>query len=127
MPNVKMPKLILDDAATALALARLQGQPIFTGPNGEFVDLGVVAVLEDGDGHEWQPANKRTSTLILACEACRDLIDDAQRLIGDINTQKRSAKRMTVPLCTLMEKVAALSKVNEEPAFYEAQESWPKE
>jgi hypothetical protein len=120
-----MPKLILDEAANQLAAARLVDRPIYGGPDGSLLRPGVIDLLDDGGGR-WAPANAKASYLVLADDACREIVLDAERFVASPELRKRIAKRMTVSVCSLMDVVAKLRDENSRPEAQEFRTTWPR-
>ncbi len=118
-----MPKLIIDEAALRLTAAKLSGQPVFAGPDGEFLDPGVVEVLDEGS-ERWQPADERTKLVVLGAEACRDLVFHVER-ISDPTHRRRVLKGMSVQVCTLMDVVASLLTNLNDRRARDLRKSWP--
>lgn len=69
-----MPKLIIDESMLERIAASFTGLPITMGPDGEMLAPGIVDLLEaDHTIPRWTPNDDRTSMLVLAAEACRDV------------------------------------------------------
>ncbi len=120
-----MSRLIIDEAAQQLAAARLEGKPIFAGPGGGLLELGVVDLVDRGDPEAWQPADQRTKMLTLAIEACRDMVFHAERLLASPGTARRAIKAMAVPACNLVDVSIQLHSALNSREFHAVRTRWP--
>lgn len=105
-----MPKLIIDEATMQMLAERLEGQPIFMGPDGGLLKPGIIDLVDDDDDAEhdrWQPGDKRTSFLVLGAEACREIVFTSQRF-EEKASRSRIMKNLTVPVSSLMDVVLDL-------------------
>lgn len=103
-----MARLVLDEAAMALAVKQLSGQPIFSAPAGGLLEPRIIDILEEKPNpNGWQPLNEHSRLLILGTEPCRDIVFHSERFLND-QDRRRTIKAMTIPICTLMDIVGKL-------------------
>lgn len=119
-------KLIIDKPALELISKKLIGQPVYAGPDGGLLTLGIVDILSDEDASDqWQPGNKHTKQLVLGVEACRDVLFYLNQYL-EPKTRKRAMIRMTVPICSLIDAVGKLFTLTDDPKSRHIRESsWP--
>jgi hypothetical protein len=119
-----MPKLIIDKA-TLDKIANVMGdRPIIMGPDGNMLAPGVVDLLEAHDGPpRWSPNDDRTRMLVLAVEACRDVLFYREQAI-DAKLRQRAIRSMTVPICKLMDVVVALMSKMSDQASRAVRDQW---
>jgi hypothetical protein len=118
-------KLIFDESAIKIAIEKMQGRPVFIGPDGDLFNPGVVNLLgEEETLGKWQPGDERTKQLVLGGEACREVIFYLNQFL-DPKTRQRSMNRMTVPLCSLMDVVVKLlAELNDKESRHIRESSW---
>lgn len=120
-----MARLVLDEAAMALAVKQLSGRPIFSTPSGGLLEPKIIDIIEEKPNPTgWQPLNELSRLLLFGTEPCRDIVFHSDKFM---NTQdrRRTIKAMTIPICTLMDIVCdLLSLLNSQEARRE-RESWP--
>lgn len=122
-----MPRLILDRAAIELAAAKLSGSSIYGGPDGGLLAPGVIDVIEpasEAEEQPWCPWNDIARLFVAATEAGRDIALQAQAA-HDPRTRRRALKTLTVPVCSLMDVVQAITRAfdAERPRRHRA--NWP--
>ncbi|TLS19110.1 MAG: hypothetical protein FDZ72_05845 [Betaproteobacteria bacterium] len=101
------------------------GLPITMGPDGKMLAPGIVDLLDaDHTNPSWMPNDDRTSMLVLAAEACRDVTFFSERLI-DSKTQRRAMRGVTVPVCKLMDVTALLMSRMNDKTSRDARAQWP--
>lgn len=120
-----MQKLIIDEEAIKLACLKLSEQPIYGSPDGKFISPGIIDVVDYNDeGKQWQPSDERSRLLVLAGEACRDLIFHAERFENK-TSRNRVIKSMTVPLCSLMDQIQKLMNLLNDEESQKIRTQWP--
>lgn len=104
---------------------QLRGAPIHAGPDGNLLDPGVMEVLDDHDvaRSPWQPGNLATTYLVLAAEACQDLIHVAATFRRG-RAERRVLKQMTVPMCSLMDQLQKLFALVNTPEGRAERDAW---
>ncbi|MBN3003459.1 hypothetical protein JW897_06885 [Chromobacterium alkanivorans] len=123
--KVIMPKLIIDESILKRIAASFTGQPITMGPDGEMLAPGIVDLLDtDHTISRWVPNDDRTGMLVLAAEACRDVLFYSERLI-DSKTRRRAMRGVTVPVCKLMDVTALLISRMNDKTSRDARAQWP--
>lgn len=107
MPS--LPRLVIDAAAIELARKRLCGAAIAAGPDGAFLEPGVVDLVDQGSDEQarWQPADARTTQLMLGAEACRDVVFHLDRVLVE-KAHPRAIRGLVVPACNMMDAAAKL-------------------
>lgn len=118
-------KLILDDEALNLIAAKLPGHPVIVGDDGGLIEAGVLEPTDDDVVEKWQPGNELAKRMVLACEACQDISVEAEYFILNEAQRKRSAKRLTVPTCALMDMLVSLLAMYNSPVLRQEREGWP--
>lgn len=119
-------KLIIDEPALELISEKLTGQPVYAGPDGGLLTLGIVDILSDEEASDqWQPRNERTKQLVLGVEACRDVLFYLNQY-HEPKTRKRAMNRMAVPICSLIDIIRKLLAVtNDQRSRHIRESSWP--
>jgi hypothetical protein len=120
-----MARLILDEAAMALAVKQLSGRPIFSAPGGGLLEPRIIDIIEEKPNpNGWQPLDEHSRLLLFGTEPCRDIVFHSEKFLND-HERRRTIKAMTIPVCTLMDIVdKLLSLLNSQEARRE-RESWP--
>lgn len=120
-----MPKLIIDRATLERIASLVGDRPIFMGPDQKMLAPGVIDLLEPEDGPpRWSPNDDRTRMLVLAIEACRDVLFYTTSLV-DSKSRQRAMRGMAVPICKLMDVLVSLmAKMNDE-ASRDVRNEWP--
>lgn len=122
-----MPRIIFDEAAMKLAMSQLGGRPVYAAPDGSFLKPGVMDVGNDDVSGRWAPANTRARCIVLADQACREIIDHAEQFIASPEQRSRVAKRMTIATCNLMDLVhKRLLPEDNKPDARAHRETWPR-
>lgn len=120
-----MPKLIIDKSMLERIATSFTGLPITMGPDGKMLAPGIVDLLDaDHTNPSWMPNDDRTSMLVLAAEASRDVTFFSERLI-DSKTQRRAMRGVTVPVCKLMDVTALLMSRMNDKTSRDARAQWP--
>lgn len=120
-----MRQLILDDAAMELLASRASGQPVYMGPDNQLLSPGIIDIIDNEFyGSLWQPGDERTRLLVLAGEACSDLVFQAERF-KEMKNRRRVIKTMTVPLCSLMDQIHKLLNLLNDPQSIQSRKTWP--
>jgi len=118
-------QLKINEAAIERAIKKLPGMQVYGGQDG-LLDPGLVDILDPAaDFDRWQPACRRSKSLLLATEACRDLDLCASQFVDRPDDRRRVAKQMTVPAINLVEKVLDLLAMNNDPSMREYRSTWP--
>jgi hypothetical protein len=103
-----VPKLIIDDAAIQMLMSKLEGQPIYMGPDDGLLKPGIIDLVnDDTKSGRWQPRDRRTSFLVLGAEACKEIVFSSERF-DEEEARKRILKNLTVPVFSLMDVVLQL-------------------
>lgn len=120
-----MAKLIIDEAAMNLAMAKLAGSPIFAGPDGNLLAPRIIDLVEGDDERQaWQPANALSQHIVLGGEACRDILFHTPAAV-EPRTRRRALKALTVPVCSLMDVVEAVRRELNAEGPRRFREEWP--
>ncbi|MBM5573011.1 hypothetical protein GM173_15675 [Deefgea chitinilytica] len=120
-----MPKLIIDESMLERIAASFIGLPITMGPDGKMLAPGIFDLLDaDPTVSSWMPNDDRTSKLVLAVEACRDVTFYSERLV-DLKTRRRAMRGVTVPVCKLMDVTADLVSGLNDKLSRDARTQWP--
>jgi hypothetical protein len=119
-----MARLVLDEAAMALAVKQLPGQPIFSTPGGGLLEPRIIDIIEEKPNPTgWQPLNELSRLLLFGTEPCRDIVFHLDKFMN-AQDRRRAIKAMTIPICTLMDIVGdLLSLLNSQEARRE-RERW---
>jgi hypothetical protein len=120
-----MARLVLDEAAMALAVKQLSGRPIFSAPGGGLLEPRIIDIIEEKPNPDgWQPLDEHSRLLLFGTEPCRDIVFHSEKFLNH-QERRRTIKAMTIPVCTLMDIVdKLLSLLNSQEARRE-RESWP--
>ena len=121
--EVIVPKLVIDEAALQLVAARISGIPICAGPGGDFLEPGVVDLLEENDNNAWQPGDARTKALTLAVEATRALRFQARPVL-EPGPRGRAVLGLAVPTCNLVDVVLQLCGTLNDEESRKKREGW---
>src|SRR5688572_3680654 len=117
-PRPRMPKPVFEEATFQKLVDEISNFPIQAGPNGNLIDPGIRDLLADESTKTcpWEPADRRTSLLVMGTEACREVTYAAEAL-AKLGVTKRAVKNLAIPVCNLMDVAVELQReLNDEEA-----------
>lgn len=120
-----MARLIIGEEDLRLMAEKLQGAPVYAGPDGTLVEPGVQELLEHSpeNAARWQPSNPLAEQMVLAGEACRDIRFHFEQFAA-ASDRARAVKTLSVPVCALMDVVSQLLKFGNDTAARLHRKSW---